>query len=186
MKRIFLAFAIIIMMIISKSCSEDFLTKEPPGSAAGTVFYDEKGINALLIGTYAIVPGSSLWEVSWGASIQNWTYGSAASDDAYKGSEEGDQEPVNQIERWSVQTTNNYPREKWQLTLGMGVFRANQTLKVVQIAEDLGNITPQQANSFRAELRFLRALFNFEARLVFGDYIPILTEDTPDPCAGSQ
>jgi starch-binding outer membrane protein, SusD/RagB family len=186
MKRIFLAFAIIIMMIISKSCSEDFLSKEPPGSAAGTVFFDEKGINALLIGTYAIVPGSSLWQVSWGASIQNWTYGSAASDDAYKGSEEGDQEPVNQIERWSVQTINNYPREKWQLTLGMGVFRANQTLRVVQTAEEMGNITSEQATRYRAELRFLRALFNFEARLVFGDYIPIITEDTPDPAQVSN
>jgi starch-binding outer membrane protein, SusD/RagB family len=186
MKRISLVFVIIIMMIISKSCSEDFLSKEPPGSAAGTVFYDEKGINALLTGAYAIVPGSSLWEVSWGASIQNWTYGSAASDDAYKGSEEGDQEPANAIERWRVQPDNNYPREKWQLTLGMGVFRVNQTLKVVTITEELGNITPERANAFRAELRFLRALFNFEARLVFGDYVPIITEDTPNPALVSN
>jgi starch-binding outer membrane protein, SusD/RagB family len=186
MKRIFLAFAIIIMMIISKSCSEDFLSKEPPGSAAGTVFYDEKGINALLTGAYAIVPGSSLWEVSWGASIQNWTYGSAASDDAYKGSELTDQEPVNDIEKWQVQSNNNYPREKWQLTLGMGVFRVNQTLRVVTIAEELGNITPERANAFRGELRFLRGLFNFEARLVFGDYVPILLEETPDPALVSN
>ena len=174
------------MLILVKSCSEDFLTKEPPGSAAGTVFYDEKGIDALLIGTYAIVPGSSLWQVSWGASIQNWTYGSAASDDAYKGSEEGDQAPVNDIERWRVQSTNNYPADKWQLTLGMGVFRANEALKVVAEAEELGNITADQANNFRGQLRFLRALFNFEARLVFGDYIPILTEDTPNPAEVSN
>jgi starch-binding outer membrane protein, SusD/RagB family len=181
MKKIFLVFAIIITMIIAKSCSDDFLSKEPPGSAAGTVFYDEKGINSLLTGVYAIVPGSSLWEVSWGASIQNWTYGSAASDDAYKGSELGDQEPVNDIERWRVQSINQYPREKWQLTLGMGVFRANQTLRVVKIAEEQGNITPERANAFRAELLFLRGLFNFEARLVFGDYVPIITEETLEP-----
>jgi starch-binding outer membrane protein, SusD/RagB family len=186
MKKIFLVFAIIVTMIIAKSCSDDFLSKEPPGSAAGTVFYDEKGINALLTGVYAIVPGSSLWEVSWGASIQNWTYGSAASDDAYKGSELTDQEPVNDIERWRVQSINNYPREKWQLTLGMGVFRANQTLRVVKIAEDQGNITPEQANAFKAELLFLRGLFNFEARLVFGDYVPIITEDIEEPAKVSN
>jgi starch-binding outer membrane protein, SusD/RagB family len=186
MKRLFLAFSIIIIMIVLKSCSDDFLTREPAGSPAGGVFYNEKGINALLVGTYAIVPGSSLWEVSWGASIQNWTYGSAASDDAYIGSEESGSGLVNQIERWSVHPTNSYISDKWKLTLGMGVFRANQTLKVVQIAADLGNITPQQANSFRGELRFLRALFNFEARLVFGDYIPILKEDTPEPAKVSN
>jgi starch-binding outer membrane protein, SusD/RagB family len=185
MKRILLAFPIIIIMIILRSCSDDFLTREPPGSPAGSVFYNEKGINTLLIGTYAIVPGSSLWEVSWGASIQNWTYGSAASDDAYIGSET-DPGTINQIERWSVHPTNSYIRDKWQLTLGMGVFRANQTLKVVQKAENLGNITPEQANRFRGELRFLRALFNFEARLLFGDYIPILKEDTPDPAEVSN
>ena len=51
-----------------------------------------------------MVKGSALWTVSWGASITNWTYGSAASDDAYKGSEITDQVPVNEIERWEVVT----------------------------------------------------------------------------------
>jgi starch-binding outer membrane protein, SusD/RagB family len=44
-------------------------------------------------------------------------------------------------------------------------------------------ITDAQAKQFLAETRFLRAMFYFEARLVFGDYIPILKEDTPDPKA---
>jgi len=181
MKKILIIFAITGFMIVTKSCSEDFLSKEPPGSTSENVFYDAKGIDALVIGTYAIVPGSSLWEISWGASIQNWTYGSAASDDAYKGSELGDQEPVNDIERWRVRTDNPYPADKWRLTMGMGIFRANQALRITNIAEEAGDITAEEANEFRAELRFLRALFYFEARLVFGDYVPIITEDTPDP-----
>jgi starch-binding outer membrane protein, SusD/RagB family len=109
MKRLMIVLTAAVMLVMSNSCTEDFLTKLPPGSTSESVFYDATGIDALLIGTYAIVPGSSLWEVSWGASIQNWTYGSAASDDAYKGSEEGDQVPVNEIERWNVTTTNEYP-----------------------------------------------------------------------------
>jgi starch-binding outer membrane protein, SusD/RagB family len=181
MKKLSIFLAVIIMLALSNSCSEDFLTRTPPGSTAENVFYDEKGIDALLIGTYAIVPGSSLWDISWGASIQNWTYGSVASDDAYKGSEEGDQVPVNEIERWAVPTTNNYPADKWKLTIGMGVFRANKALNVVDISVELGTISETQAKDYRAELLFLRGLFNFEARLVFGDYIPILTEDIEDP-----
>jgi starch-binding outer membrane protein, SusD/RagB family len=186
MKRIQIILVTIVMMALISSCSEDFLTKRPPGSTAENVFYDAKGIDALIIGTYAMVPGSSLWDISWGASIQNWTYGSAASDDAYKGSEEGDQVPVNEIERWNVTTSNNYPADKWKLTIGMGVFRANKALAVVKTALENGAITEAQANAYRAELLFLRGLFNFEARLVFGDYIPILTEETVDPAQVSN
>jgi len=186
MKKLSIFLVSVMLMTMVNSCSEDFLTKMPPGSTAETVFYDAKGINALLIGTYAMVPGSSLWDISWGASIQNWTYGSAASDDAYKGSEEGDQIPVNEIERWAVTTSNNYPADKWKLTIGMGVFRANKALEVINKALEAQTITEDQAKNFRAELRFLRGLFNFEARLVFGDYIPILTEETEDPAQVSN
>ncbi|WP_346854805.1 RagB/SusD family nutrient uptake outer membrane protein [uncultured Draconibacterium sp.] len=181
MKKLSILMVIAILLTMSYSCSEDFLTKEPPGSTSENVFYDATGIDALLIGTYAMVGGSSLWEISWGASIQNWTYGSAASDDAYKGSEEGDQTPVNDIERWQVQTTNNYPADKWQRAFGMGVDRANKTIKVINATEEAGTITSAEAEQFRAQARFLRGLFYFEARLVFGDFIPILDETTEDP-----
>ncbi len=172
MKRLSKIMAMMLVLAIAFSCSEDFLDKQPLGSTSENVFYTEKGVNALLIGTYGMVSGSALWTVSWGASIQNWTYGSAASDDAYKGSEIGDQIPVNEIERWEVPTTNNYPAEKWRLNIGMGVNRANIVLNVIDKTENLAN-----ADRYRAEARFLRALFNFEAWLVFGDRIPIITQE---------
>ncbi len=181
MKKQSIILAILFILAMSYSCSDEFLTKSPLGSTSENVFYDEKGIDALLTGTYAMVGGSSLWDISWGASIQNWTYGSAASDDAYKGSEITDQVPVNDIERWVVQPTNNYPADKWKLCLGMGVDRANKTLKVINATEEAGTITAEKANAFRAETRFLRALYYFEAWLVFGDYIPLLTDETEDP-----
>lgn len=181
MKKIAIIVVTSLMLAMSNSCSDDFLTKEPLGATFENSFYNEKGIDALLTGTYSMVRGSSLWEVSWGASIQNWTYGSAASDDAYKGSEVTDQVPVNDIERWEVTPTNGYPADKWKLCIGMGVDRANKTLRIITKTEEARVITAEQAKKFRAEVLFLRALFNFEARLVFGDYIPILTETTEDP-----
>jgi hypothetical protein len=186
MKKISVIIAALLVLVIINSCSDDFLEKAPLGSTSENVFYNAKGIDALLIGTYAIVKGSYLWDVSWGASIQNWTYGSAASDDAYKGSEITDQVTVNDIERWSVIPSNNYPADKWRLCIGHGVVRANKTLKVINVSEAEGNITAAQANSFRAEARFLRGLFYFESWLVFGDYIPLFTEDTADPAAVSN
>ena len=175
-----------LLMVLNFSCSEEFLTKAPLGSTSENVFYSAKGIDALLTGTYSMVRGSALWDVSWGASIQNWTYGSVASDDAYKGSEVGDQTPVNDIERWEVQPTNGYIADKWRLCLGMGVFRANKVLNVIKQSEADGTITSAQATQYAAEARFLRALFYFEARLVFGDYLPILSEDIADPATVSN
>lgn len=166
-----------MLLAISYSCSEDFFDKRPLGSTDETVFYNEKGIDALLVGAYGIISGGAVWEVSWGASIQNWTYGSAASDDAYKGSELTDQVPANDIERWEVMTTNNYPADKWKWAIGMGVDRANEVLRIINATEDLDD-------GFRArktaEARFLRALYNFEGWLVLKN-IPIITEETEDP-----
>ncbi|TNF42383.1 MAG: RagB/SusD family nutrient uptake outer membrane protein, partial [Bacteroidetes bacterium] len=181
MKKIAIAMVMTVLLTISFSCSEDFLTKEPLGVTSENVFYNAKGIDALLTGTYSMIRGSALWTVSWGASIQNWTYGSAASDDAYKGSEVTDQVPVNDIERWEVTPTNGYPADKWRLCIGMGVDRANKTIKVINKTLENGTITQAQADNYLAEVRFLRALFYFEARLVFGDYLPILDENTEDP-----
>ena len=186
MKKLTIILATVLFLAMSYSCSDEFLTKSPLGSTSENVFFDETGIDALLTGTYAMVGGSSLWDISWGASIQNWTYGSAASDDAYKGSEITDQVPVNDIERWVVQSTNNYPADKWKLCIGMGVDRANKTMKVINATEEAGTITAAKANQFRAETRFLRALFYFESWLVFGDYIPLFTEETENPAEVSN
>lgn len=166
--------AVSFVMALFFSCSESFLEQKPLASASEGDFYNEKGIDALLIGTYGMVKGSALWTVSWGASIQNWTYGSAASDDAYKGSELGDQIPINEIERWEVATTNAYPADKWRLNIGMGVNRANTVLNVIAKTTTLSEAA---ATQFKAEARFLRGLFNFEAWLVFGDKIPLISED---------
>nr|WP_321355203.1 RagB/SusD family nutrient uptake outer membrane protein [uncultured Draconibacterium sp.] len=181
MKKLSILMVVVFLLTMSYSCSEDFLTKEPPGSLFESQLYSTDGIDALLIGAYAMVTGSGEWDISWGASIQNWTYGSAASDDAYKGSELTDQVPANDIEHWVVQSTNNYPADKWRWALGMGNDRVNKTLRVIDIVEANGVITAEEANAYRAEARFLRALFYFEARLVFGDYLPIIDEKVEDP-----
>jgi len=186
MKKLAIILTTFILVVIIYSCSEEFLTKVPQASTSENVFYSEKGIDALVTGTYAMIKGSALWTVSWGASIQNWTYGSAASDDAYKGSEITDQVPVNEIERWEVTTTNNYPAEKWRLNLGMGVDRANKTLRVIKITEEEGTISAAVADRFRAEVRFLRGVFYFESWLVFGDWIPIIDENVTDPAQVSN
>jgi len=177
MKKISIIVATCFLMALSYSCADSFLDKKPLGSTSEDVFYSEKGVNALLTGAYSMVKGSALWTVSWGASITNWTYGSVASDDAGKGSYIGDQIPINEIEQWSVSSTNNYPADKWVLNIGMGVNRCNIVLNVIAKTPTLAAAT---ATELKAEARFLRGLYYFESWLVFGDKIPLITEDKVD------
>ncbi len=177
MKKLTIIVATCFLMAISYSCSDAFLDKKPLGSTSEDVFYSEKGVDALLTGAYSMVKGSALWTVSWGASITNWTYGSVASDDAAKGSYIGDQIPINEIERWEMSTTNNYPADKWILNIGMGVNRCNIVLNVIAKTPDLSEA---KATQFKAETRFLRGLYYFESWLVFGDKIPLISEENID------
>ena len=153
MKKLSIIVASCFLMAISFSCADSFLDKKPLGSTSEDVFYSEQGVSALLTGAYSMVKGSALWTVSWGASITNWTYGSVASDDAGKGSYVGDQIPINEIERWEMSTTNNYPADKWILNIGMGVNRCNTVLNVIAKTTTLPAAT---ATSLKAEARFLR------------------------------
>lgn len=164
------------LVILIFSCSEEFLVREPKGITDETKFTNEKGLDALLIATYGIISGGTLWEVSWGASATNWLYGSAASDDAYRGSDVTDVTDMNRIEYWDVLPTNNLSGEKWKWVF-MGVTRANEVLRILRMTEGL---TPTRAAEIEAEARFLRAFFNTEGYLVFKN-IPIITEDTEDP-----
>lgn len=165
-----------VLVIVIFSCSEEFLIKEPYGVPAETVFKNEKGLDALLIGTYGIISGGALWEVSWGASVTNWLYGSAASDDAYKGSDWGDSSDIGQIEYWDVSPANSFSGQKWKWVF-MGVTRANEVLRILRITEGLA---PARGAEIEAEARFLRAFFNTEGYLVFKN-IPIIIEGTKHP-----
>jgi len=179
MKKLSLIIAVILVLF--NSCSEEFLTKEPLGSTSENVFYNERGIDNLLIGAYGLIGGSRYTMSGRGGSVTNWVWGSISSDDAYKGSEETDNINMNPPEKWEQTPTDFYVQDKWEICIGVGVDRCNKVMKVVNVTEELGDITAQKANSYRAEIRFLRGFYNFEASLLYGDYIPIFTEETEDP-----
>ena len=55
MKRLLKLLSVTILfgsLLMIYSCSEEFLTKEPPGVAAGTVIQTPAGVEALLVGVY--------------------------------------------------------------------------------------------------------------------------------------
>ena len=57
------------------SCSEDFLLREPPGSAAGSVMESPDGVESLLVSAHSALRANSMFGGSMGS---DWMYGSAA------------------------------------------------------------------------------------------------------------
>ena len=124
-KLIIICWALILSMVTS--CSDSFLEVSPKAALSNTTLQNNKGVNALLVGAYALLDG---WATPEGAyrsyqvGADNWVYGSVASDDAYKGTIAGDQPPISLIEQGNISSDNIYFRGKWR---GMydGIARCN-------------------------------------------------------------
>jgi hypothetical protein len=193
MKRIFILMIITTLtgsLLTFNSCSEDFLSKEPPGVAAGTVMESPEGVEALLIGCYSSLQGRSRFGDCLGT---DWTYGSGASDDTYKGSSSGDQTAFNSVEKYECLPDNPYMRDRWQWAYD-GVARCNTALEFL-VAAQAGErpLATARATEAEAEIKFLRAWFHFKLNNVF-EKIPyiktqeelgdIKPEEVPNPDPG--
>lgn len=167
MKKIFnflIIAALAGCVIMTSSCSEEFLEKEPPGSAAGSVMQTPEGVEALLIGAYSDLQGFSRFG---GAMATDWTYGGGASDDCYKGTSTGDQNNFNAVERYEALPSNAYMRDRWRDCYD-GAARSNQVLEFLWATQEGENpIEEARAKEIEAEAKFLRAWYHFKATRVF-------------------
>ena len=136
---------------------------------------NEKGVNMLLIGAYAALDGQINGDdwASWSASVSNWIWGDVASDDATKGSDLNDQNPIVPIENYSVVSSNPYIENKWSFNYA-GISRANDVLKIM--AKCNPALPDATQTSIKAQVLFIRAYIHFELKRVFNN-IPYITED---------
>lgn len=143
------------------SCSEGFLETIPQGQFSTVGLENAAGVEGILLGAYAMVDGFGLdGQASWNGTIENWVYGGVVSDEAYKGTDAGDQPEQSFLEAFDFQPTNLHLRNKWR-TVYKGVARANDALNTLKDAEDVSDGRRAQ---IVAEARFLRGIFHFEAR----------------------
>lgn len=181
MSKIFSLIQIVLIfgcILINTSCSEDFLTKAPPATLAGSTLEDERGVEGLLTGAYGMMTGGDIFGSAMGC---DWIYGSCAADDAYKGSEEGDQTQFNQVERYIALPDNPYMRDRWSYCYE-GVARANAALLFMKKAQEGSSPIPAaRAKQIEAEAKYLRAWFHFSLNKVFKN-IPYIK--TPDEQGG--
>jgi starch-binding outer membrane protein, SusD/RagB family len=148
------------------ACNDKFLEQKPFGAVnEGTLSANLTGADALLIAAYSNMDGFSSWDNGspWGSAASNWTYGSIAGGDAYKGSEANDQPDVVPIERHETNANNPYPQSKWN-TYYDGIARAN---KSIQALKAISGVSEAQRTAKLAEARFLRGFYHYELKRTF-------------------
>lgn len=161
MKTIYKLLSFVMLLFITIGCGDEYLTAEPQGQFSSSGLATESGVEGLLLGAYKMLSGTGLDnQASWNNDVQNWVFGGIASDDAYKGTDAGDQPEQSFIEAYDFQAFNGHIRNKWR-GLYKGVARANDAINTLKLVEGVNDATKKRIN---AEARFLRGFFHLEAR----------------------
>jgi starch-binding outer membrane protein, SusD/RagB family len=166
MKKIIMT-ATMLVGIGLTSCSDEFLEVQPLGVLSEGNLTNRAGVELVLTGAYSLLDGVQTNVGSafadWQGSADNWVYGSVASDDAYKGSNAGDQPEISVIEAYAHTSDLVHFRGKWRAVYD-GIARSNDVIQLVAKVTDLNET---EKNAVVAQARFLRGHYHFEGRKVF-------------------
>ncbi len=163
------ALTLAVTLATVSSCGKKYLEVEPIGALVPSAVASQKGVEQLLIGSYAVLNGSN-----WNASFTNWILGSACGGDANKGSNAGDQSQMNEIVRYEGQPVNGDFNAKWNAVYN-GVARTNQTINITNALTVPSQISDATKKRIIAEARFLRGFYHFEGKKVFNQ-VPFIDE----------
>ncbi|WPR75848.1 RagB/SusD family nutrient uptake outer membrane protein [Algoriphagus sp. NG3] len=154
-------------MMVAVSCSDDFLEIAPTGLLTETQLTTLAGLDASLIAVYSQVNGRNFRM----ASPSNWVWGSIRGGDANKGTDPGDFNTINPIQRFETDASNGTLLENWQ-GLYEGIARANNVLRLMEKTEDISDSDRQRISS---QARFLRGHFYFQLKRNFNN-VPYIDE----------
>lgn len=161
---------------------KDFLNQPAQGTLTEDVLASKAGVEGLLIAAYRSLDCSNS-SGAWGCAASNWVWGGIPSGDAYKGSNAGDQQPINDIEiyNWGLGEADAYIGQKWSQVYE-GTSRANATIRLLDkvLKTKPSEIGSADANGIRGEAIFLRAHYQFEAYRMWGNIPYYRSGDTTD------
>lgn len=152
-------------MVLFYACSKNFLDKSPIGSLDQNTLANKAGVEGVLIGAYSMLDGYGGAGGGWQSAGSNWVYGGVASDDAYKGSDPGDQADIVPIETYTATGSNGYFNQKWQAVYD-AIQRSNDVLRLMATASDISDADKKR---IEAESRFLRAHYHMEAKKMWNN-----------------
>ncbi|MES2266665.1 MAG: RagB/SusD family nutrient uptake outer membrane protein [Bacteroidota bacterium] len=163
------------------SSCQKYLEKPLTGSLETPLLNSKAGVNQLLIGAYAALDGQQGGDAAiggggaWEASPDNWIYGGVAGGDANKGSDPGDQTPIELIQKFNSDATNGFFNSKWKADYE-GISRCNAVIRTI------GKVTgysPEEKGNLLGQARFLRAHYYFDLKKMFNN-TPYIDENTTD------
>src|SRR5260221_11780967 len=133
--KLLLGTAIVTLAIGVHYACKDVLTTTPQGVLNEDALATPNGVEGLLIAAYRSLDCSNSSAGSWGCAASNWVWGSVTSGDAHKGSNLGDQQPVNEIETmlWSLADVQDYLNQKGSQVCE-GTSGANPTIRLLDKA----------------------------------------------------
>jgi len=168
MKKRFFYYLTIIALVFA--CSDEFSEVPAIGALSDATLLNETGVDLLLVGAYSTLDGirNNAPGAEWNGSGDNWWL-DALSDDAHKGSTDGDQADLYLLEIYDWTAGNPY-LTMWDSRYA-GVNRANAVIDLISKIEE-GDFT-----SKLAEARFLRGHYNFELQKMFGNVSYISEEN---------
>ncbi len=162
------------------SCSGDFLERVPQGELITAQLESPDGVEATLVGAYALLNGnvSGTWG-SYSAAPSQWLFGEVAADNAHKGSNNGDQPNMNQIELHQSISTNDNLAIMWNRYYE-GIARCNNAIRLLNAVQSGSGekLSDQRATEVIAEARMLRGHYYFFLKRVFVN-LPYVDENTP-------
>jgi hypothetical protein len=102
--RYLLMMGITALTLGLNACKREFLEPVPYGRYLPEQLQSKKGIEGVLVGAYGMIDGQGIAGASgWMVGATNWVYGDVVSDDAYKGTDAGDQPQMTEIELYASQ-----------------------------------------------------------------------------------
>lgn len=151
--------------VLLYACKKSFLEKASLGTLDENLLANNAGVQGLLIGAYSMLDGNGgAGGGGFYSTPTNWAFAGVASDDAYKGSDAGDQSnESNPIENYTITATNGPVSSKWA-ALYDGITRCNDVLRIMAKSPDIAD---SDRVNIEAQARFLRGHYHFDAKRIW-------------------
>jgi hypothetical protein len=160
---------VLVGNLILTACKKEFLQVTPTGQLTEDVLASKKGVEGLLIGAYGMLGGRG----NYFGGASNWTNGSIQGGDANKGTNAGDFNDINPIQRFETTPTSRVVADRWG-PLYEGISRCNATIKIATNSTD-PTLTAADKTRITAEARFLRGHYYFELKKSYNN-VPYIDE----------
>ncbi|UXE65140.1 MAG: RagB/SusD family nutrient uptake outer membrane protein [Chryseotalea sp. WA131a] len=163
--------SLLVAVMVVLSCNDKFQERAPQGVYSSSSLASAGGVEGSLVNAYA----SLRYCCDWYSTPNNWLWGSILGADAYKGSEQTDQNALNPIVIYKPNPGDGPVGSKWRISYD-GVGQANAVLRALVTAKD---IPDADRTRIASEARFIRGLYHFELKKVFNN-VPYVDENVTD------